>query len=132
VRTRTAVLILRFRYLLEEAAQQFAEEVMVTAFRWGDSGLEWLEGQEESLRLLSSARVTANISPVERQQQVAWALGMLRGAWYESLVSQRVRAIEESHARLRKLAKAKRLRVTPHVPPDILGCYVLVPAGGGG
>ena len=32
--------------------------------------------------------------------------------------------------RLRQLMKARALTVDPHSPPDILGCFVLVPAGG--
>lgn len=131
VSTRTAVLVLRLRYLLEEAAQQFAEEVIVAPFHRATGGIEWLRPlQDEGLRLLRDSKPTANISPEERQKQVAWALGMLKNDWFAPIVHDRKQALEESHGRLRKVAKAKPLRVTPHTPPDILGCYVLVPAGG--
>ena len=132
VSTRTAVLVLRLRYLLEEAVQQFAEEVIVAPFTRSGGGIEWLQPlQDEGLRLLRDAKPSANISPEERQRQVAWALGMLRDDWFAPIVEERKRALEESHGRLRKVVKAKPLTVTPHTPPDILGCYVLVPAGGG-
>jgi superfamily II DNA or RNA helicase len=133
VRARTAVILLRLRYLLEEAAQQFAEEVLVAAFRRAGEGIEWLRPfQPEALKLLSEARPAAtNVSPTEKQQQVAWALSMLEGDWSHEIVEERKRALEESHARLRKMVKAHPLTVTPHTPPDILGCYVLVPTGGG-
>ena len=38
--------------------------------------------------------------------------------------------LQRSHVNLRKLTKAPKLGVEPHTPPDILGCFVLVPAGG--
>jgi len=131
VNTRTVVIVLRFRYLLQEEAQQFAEEVVVAAFRRNARGIEWLEPlEDEGLRLLKEAKVTANMPTAERQRQVTWALDMLNEAWYERIVQERVHILEESHARLRKVIKARPLRVIPHTPPDILGCYVLVPAGG--
>jgi hypothetical protein len=43
-------------------------------------------------------------------------------------VALRVAALQAAHARLRKLTKAPRLKVSPHEPPDILGCFVLLPA----
>ncbi len=36
----------------------------------------------------------------------------------------------EAHKRLRDLTKAPKLEIQPHSPPDILGCFVLVPAAG--
>ena len=134
VQERTAVLLLRLRYLLEEATQQFAEEVVVAPFRrGGDGGLEWVEPlQEEGSRLLHEAKPVANMAPPERQQHIKWALSMLEGAWYEGIVSERSQVLEASHGRLRSVVKAKPLKVTAHTPPDILGCYVLVPAGGSG
>ncbi len=104
---------------------------MVAAFRRGERGIEWLQPLEDKgLQLLTEAKVTANMPTAERQRQVTWALDMLNEAWYESIVQERVHVLEESHARLRKVIKARPLRVIPHTPPDILGCYVLVPAGG--
>jgi hypothetical protein len=55
---------------------------------------------------------------------------MLKNDWFAPIVDDRKQALEESHGRLRKVVKAKPLKVTPHTPPDILGCYVLVPARG--
>jgi hypothetical protein len=45
------------------------------------------------------------------------------------LVSWRLHQLQESHQRLRRLVKAPKLSIQPHTPPDILGCYVLVPGG---
>lgn len=133
VSIRTAVLVLRLRYSLEEATQQFAEEIIVAAFRRSDQGIEWLKPlDEEGLRLLSQATVAANMPLTERERHVSWALGALEGAWYELIVQERVRALQDSHSRLRTQTKTASLKVIPRTPPDILGCYVLVPSGGSG
>lgn len=132
VTVRTAVLVLRLRYLIEETNRHFAEEAVVAAFVRQGNSLQWLEPlQEQGLKLIANPHITANMPPGERQQQVEWALGMLADNWYTPVVRQRVHALEESHARLRRVVKGKPLKVSPHVPPDILGCYVLVPSGGG-
>jgi hypothetical protein len=43
-------------------------------------------------------------------------------------MSDRSAKIEESNNRLRGMLKQGKAKVTPH-PPDIVGCYVLVPGG---
>ena len=127
---RTAVLILRLRYLIEAESQQFAEEVVAVAFQGGGDGLRWIFPQQsEALRLLRDAEVAANMPQAERQEHVQWALGMLDGDWANSVVAERVSALEAAHARLRRAVKGAKAAVTPHPSPDIIGCYVLVPAG---
>jgi hypothetical protein len=133
VTSRTAVLILRCRYQLIETNEQFAEEVVTAAFQRGvNDSINWLEPlQDKSLTLLRTVTPVSNMSSEEKRTQVHWALEMLKNNWFEEIVTQRARVLEESHARLRKAARASPLKVVPHTPPDILGCYVLVPAGGG-
>jgi superfamily II DNA or RNA helicase len=134
VQTRTGVAVLRLRYLLEESSQQFAEEVVVAAFRRvSGGGVEWLQPLEkEGLRLLAESKPSANMPAAERTQHVTWALEQMSAdGWWNAIVDDRVAALKRSHKRLRTVVKAKALTVTPHPPPDILGCYVLVPAKGG-
>jgi hypothetical protein len=131
--------VLRLRYLLHEQVDEFAEEVVLAAFTRDAAGAApgapaWLAPLESAARdLLDGARPAANMPPAERAEQVAWALGFLQGRpdWWAPVVGARVEQLQASHDRLRKLVRAARLRVQPHTPPDILGCYVLVPAGGG-
>jgi hypothetical protein len=132
VQIRTAITMLRFRYLLREQVEEFAEEIVLAAFQRQEGGLAWLEPLSETARqLIEVARPIANMPPPDRTAHVAWALEMLQGDdWFKPLVEQRTGALQESHQRLRKLVKAPKLTITPHLPPDILGCYVLVPAGG--
>ncbi len=132
-------MLLRLRYLLHEKVDEFAEEVVLAAFRRGTSpdargALVWVEPLEGAAQdMLEGATPVANMSPGERAEQVRWALTLLTGQpeWWTPVVEWRVQQLQGSHDRLRKLVKATRLRVRPHTPPDILGCYVLVPAAGG-
>ena len=127
---RTAVLILRLRYLIEAEGQQFAEEVVAASFRSDGGGLHWLAPlQEEALRLLRAAQPTANMPQEERREHVEWALAMLDGEWYDTVIDERVSALLAAHARLRQAVPGAAATVTPHPPPDIIGCYVLVPSG---
>ena len=130
--SRTAVLIIRCRYQLIETNEQFAEEVVTAAFQRGENdSINWLEPlQDKSLTLLRTVTPVSNMSSEEKRTHVRWALEMLKNKWFEEIVAQRARVLEESHARLRKAAHASPLKVIPHTPPDILG-DVLVPAGGG-
>jgi superfamily II DNA or RNA helicase len=132
VRRRTCILLLRCRYLLKEQVEEFAEEIILAGCQRHEGRLVWLEPLDEAPRqLLEAARPVANMAAPERAAQVAWALDMLKeGDWFTPLVSWRVNRLQESHQRLRKLVKAPKLTIQPHTPPDILGCYVLVPGGG--
>ena len=130
VTLRTGVLLLRLRYLLHEQVDEFAEEVVLAAFARREGRLAWLEPLDRAgAELLTRARPVANLSRPERADQVRWALDIVQGedGWFAPIVGARVRELTESHDRVRKLVKAKRLIVQPHTPPDILGCYVLVP-----
>jgi hypothetical protein len=133
VTRRTAVVLLRLRYLLHDATDEFAEEVVLAAFQRSSAGIEWLEPFDSIGRdLLDRARPIAPMAATERTDQATWALELLaRPGSLAPVIARRKKQLEESHERLRKLVKSSRLAVLPRDPPDILGCYVLVPAGGG-
>ena len=128
---RTIVLVLRLRYLIEDGAvRQFAEEATVGAFRNSpDDHRRLARLEEDGLALLAEAEPAANLTAGEREDHVRWALGMLgRDGWEEGLVEERTSALEGAHLRLRRAVGGAAVKVKPH-PPDIIGCYVLVPAG---
>lgn len=138
VELRTALLLLRLRYRLAESTgassdpiEVFAEEVVLAAVRRGtDGGLDWLEPLDDAGRdLAARAAPTANMTPAERSAQVRWALDLLhdRKAALAPLVAHRTKTLAEAHRRIRTLAQAAALTVIPHEPPDLLGCFVLVP-----
>lgn len=133
VSLRTILLLLRCRYLLKEVVEEFAEEVVVAAWRREQGRLVWLEPLEQAGRqLLEKAQPVGNMPAAEQEEHLRWALEFLQSqeGWYEPLVSWRIATLQESHQRLRQLAQAPPLVIQPHTPPDILGLYVLVPAGG--
>ena len=131
VQVRTAVLVLRIRYQLQERnAQQFAEEVVVAAFKREGGQLHWIEPVGSyGIDLLKDARSVANMPDREKTENVEWALGMLEDDWYKEIVERRSLVLDKSHSRLRKVVKANKLNVKAHTPPDVLGCYVLIPSG---
>ena len=132
---RTVLLLLRFRYLLKETVEEFAEEVVLAGFRRGENGPDWLRPFDRAARaLVEAAGPIRNIDDAERTAQVDWALATVKEAedWYAPILDWRVAELTEAHKRLRALTKAPDLDIQPHTPPDILGCFVLVPAGGRG
>jgi hypothetical protein len=128
-------MLLRFRYRLVEATEEFAEEIALVAFERGSSGIRWLEPYATAGRKLAElALPKANISREERIANVERALGLLEdnSNWFRPILDWRVAELEAAHKRLRALLKERPLKIYPHTPPDILGCFVLVPVKGRG
>src|SRR5262249_6397148 len=125
------LMLLRFRYRLVEATEEFAEEIVLSAFERGSSRLDWLEPYPTAGRdLAEKALPKANISRQERITHVQRALHLLENDrnWFRPLLDWRVAELDAAHKRLRALLKEHPLKIHPHTPPDILGCFVLVPA----
>jgi superfamily II DNA or RNA helicase len=129
VSRRTAVLLLRLRYeLVEEGHAQFAEEVVVEAFTVENDRLVWQD--ETSREFLERVRPAANMTAGERTRHVSWALALLQnGDSATAVVTRRATALIEAHQKARRLERRAALEVRPHIPPDVVGCFVLVPAG---
>ena len=130
---RTAVLLLRMRYLLRDTSDLFAEEILPVAFQREAGALAWRTPHgDAALALMRTAEPAANMSAEERERQVAWALGMLQEGWFQPLLDERRAALADAHDRLRRTLDGRR-RQTEVLPyaPDVLGCYVLVPGDGG-
>ncbi|MGH2443653.1 MAG: hypothetical protein ACRDFX_10905, partial [Chloroflexota bacterium] len=49
--------------------------------------------------------------------------------WFTPVIDWRKRELYQANTRVRALVGAPPLGIAPHTPPDILGMYVLVPAG---
>jgi superfamily II DNA or RNA helicase len=131
----TALMLLRFRYRLVEATEEFAEEIVLAAFERGSNGPRWLEPFATTGRELAErALPKANISREERTTNVERALGLLKNNsdWFRPILDWRVAELDAAHKRLRALLKERSLKIHPHTPPDILGCFVLIPVKGRG
>ena len=130
VNRRTAILVLRLRYLIRHDTDQFAEEIVTAGFQRTNAGISWLKPmQEQSLKLLQEADtdISANMSLTERQEHIKWALDMLQGNWYEEISAERAATLKAAHNRLSNTMGKRTATVEPRDPPDIMGCYVLVP-----
>ena len=129
---RTAVLLLRLRYIIDDGTPQYAEEVVTAAFQRLAGAIQWIGDLDaEPLRLLAEAdagEIDRELSQRERVDHVEWALGMLAAQpdWHEHVVDQRRAALEQSHARLRAQIGGSRVRIHAETP-DLIGCFVLVP-----
>ena len=131
VERNTAVLLFRLRYTIRDQDNDlFAEEIVPSGFRRERGELVWLEA-EEALHLMDRAQPTRNLDRSARINYVARMLRILdsRNDWHVDLVEQRRTELHDSHTRLRRQIGGRAPRVTPHPPPDILGCYVFVPDG---
>lgn len=131
IAVRTVCVLLRVRYLLHDAVDEFAEEIVLAAFQRREGRVSWLEPWESGQALLAEARPMGNLEAEEQHAQIAWAIDFLQGdaGWYEPILTWRTDLLRDSNDRLRNLMRANRLRIEPHRPPDILGIYVLLPGG---
>jgi len=129
----TALVLMRFRYRFIEEIEEFAEEIVLAAFERSENGLRWLEPLPTAARILAESAVPrVNISREERADNIERALAILEADpdWFRPILNSRVAELELAHQRLRALLKKHPLKISPHLPPDILGCFVLVPAKG--
>lgn len=135
VSERTVLLVLRARYLIHETregrmnAPMLAEEVLVSGFRGTPASPRWLT--DEDVEPLLRSRAVGNVLP---GQATAWLSAVERElSKLESGINDAARcrgeAALDAHRRVRQAANIRgvRQRVEPHLPPDLLGLYVLMP-----
>ena len=139
---RTAVVILRLRYLLEEdGVQNYAEEVVTAAFERRSGQANWLKlhqtakegetGAETALALLSGAAPSANMTTDEQSRHVEQMLTVIKSQqnWADAIIETRKAAIQEARDRVRATTTGgKPININANTP-DIIGFYVLVPGG---
>jgi len=135
VTRRTTVLLVRFRYHIitirrDTETPLLAEECRLLAFRGPPEKAEWLN-EEESEKLLF-IEPDANINPDQAASFVAKInndFGFLKEK-LEEVAGERAEAVLQAHRRVRTAARQKgmRYRVEPHLPPDVLGIYIYLPA----
>jgi len=133
VKTVTSVALLRLRYkltvrgrsermLLAEEAATFACDAQLRTVLTG-----------EPARALLDKPAAADVSQVARQRQFAKAIeqmpALLDGP-IAAYARERAKALSDDHTRVRAAATGSaRVTVEPVLPADVIGLYVLVPAG---
>ncbi len=136
VARRTTLLVCRFRFhlLVTEQGQDrqlLAEDAKVLGFTSSPQAAEWLD--DADVERLLAARPDANVAPEQ-------ARGFARtvtdgqdhlGGHLDSEAHALAERLLDAHRRVRDAARRKgvRFQVRPHLPADLLGVYVLLPAG---
>ncbi|MEC7523851.1 MAG: helicase-related protein [Myxococcota bacterium] len=137
VSRRTTLLLLRLRFHLLATRRDgneiplLAEDVTLLGFEGSPESPSWLD--EDRAEALLEARPSANVpADLARAQleRVVDRFDSLRGALDEH-ARARGEQLLDAHRRVRTASRvAKRgLRVEPHLPGDILGVFVYLPAG---
>ena len=141
VTARTTVYLLRLRSQLametlegnrvSQRRDLLAEECLSVSMVGGN--LDMLT-EAEAARLVA-AEPSRNMVPEQRQRQIERALAELPGLEpaLTALAEQRARDLYEDHTRVRAAgagrgeASGARYSVTPCLPVDVIGVYVLIP-----
>lgn len=134
VKTVTTIALLRLRFKLivrgRNERMLLAEEA--AALAWDASQTQTMLTAEAARTLLEQP-ASADLAQVARQRLIEKAIeqmpAMLDGP-IATYARDRATALAEDHARVRVAAAGSaRVVVEPVLPPDVIGLYVLVPAG---
>lgn len=134
VKARTVVALLRLRTQLSITHRRdhrvaLAEEAVVVALR-GGAAPEVL-GDTDAAALIA-AKPARNMDPARRDREIAEALAAVPAMQpaLAELAKLRAAQLLEDHRRVRKASEARFLRyeVTPCLPVDVIGLFVLLPA----
>ncbi|TVT50500.1 MAG: DEAD/DEAH box helicase [Denitromonas halophila] len=133
VETRTTVLLVRLRHQLNVSHRGLSrlllcEETLTVGL---ESGGESTPMAEAAARSLMTAEPTRNMPPPLRDQHIQRALAQLPELQptLEALARARAQQLLEDHRRVRVASDARgEYRVTPSLPVDIMGVFVLIPA----
>ncbi|NDF51905.1 MAG: helicase SNF2, partial [Betaproteobacteria bacterium] len=134
VSTRTVIALLRLRTQLSITYRrshrvELAEEAIVVGLRGGAA--PQLLGDTDAAALMA-AEPARNMDPARRDREVSEALAALPAAQpaLAELAKQRAIQLLDDHKRVREASETKFLKyeVTPCLPVDVIGLYVLLPA----
>ncbi|CAK0760144.1 hypothetical protein CCP3SC1AL1_2740001 [Gammaproteobacteria bacterium] len=85
--------------------------------------------EEKNTTALMNAKPARNMDPRRQEREIQEALQTLPLFQFETLAKQRAQQLLEDHKRVREASKTKFLeyKVTPCLPVDVIGLYVLLP-----
>lgn len=133
VTTKTTVVLTRLRHQLTvthrgQSRLLLCEETQAIGFA---TGAEASPMADADARALMAAEPLRNMPPPLKQQHIQRALDQLPALdeQLEALARSRAQQLLEDHRRVREAAGARgEYRVTPSLPVDIMGVFVLIPA----
>lgn len=131
----TTVLLVRLRFDLtlkprgRPERSLLAEDLLVTGFRGSPTSPSWM-APEAAAALFESAP-SANIDPGQREALLAHVIDRadLLTPALEAQAAKRAEELAAAHRRVRSQVRADTsLSVRPHLPVDVLGLYLYLPA----
>jgi hypothetical protein len=136
VTKRTTLLLVRLRHHIlrtigTDTPELLAEECQIVGFEGDPNSPAWL--QPEQADALLTVTPDANIAPDQARAfvgKVVEAKPSLE-AGLEQIATERAKALLAIHRQLRDETRVRGLRydVRPQLPVDVIGVYVLLPAG---
>lgn len=138
VSTRTTLLLVRFRFQIKTMEQEsqkelLAEESRVFSFEGSPQNADWLPA--EKIESLLTASPDANIAPEVAANFLSEIINNHSALipYMEKSANQIGQEILDAHRRVRTAARITGIRqqIEAKLPPDIIGFYILLPAGGG-
>ncbi len=132
VQVKTTVLLVRLRHQLTvthrgQSRLLLCEETLTVGIP-ADDALPMLE--DAAARALMAAEPSRNMPPPLRDQHIQRALELLdsQQTTLEALARKRAQFLLDDHRRVREAAQGRgEYRVTPSLPVDVMGVFVLVP-----
>jgi len=132
---RTTLLVLRFRYHIISVRQEqetplLAEECGVMGFQGAPDQAQWITDRE--IEQLIQSMPDENVLPDLAQNTLTKIIQGLNALMprLEQEARQRAERLIQDHRRVRTASRITgvRYRVEPHLPPDLVGMYVYLPA----
>lgn len=138
VTIRTTLLLYRFRFNLtltrqEESYSTLVEDTALLGFEGSPESQNWLN-EQAVLTLAKQVKPSDNLKEDFVRMSVKLIADNLQLLYphIEGVAKQKAEEINLSHQRVRKAAQMKGVEysVSPHMPPDLIGLYVMLPGGG--
>jgi hypothetical protein len=131
VTKRTTLLLLRLRHLLSprqnpDKTSLLAEECAVVGFTGTPTNPVWLKPESAKSSLEQANPVSEPILDQEEMTELLNRLDELT-ADLETFARERSHHLSQSHRRVRAITQEGAIRVTPQLPMDLLGVYILQP-----
>jgi superfamily II DNA or RNA helicase len=136
VRTRTTLLLVRFRYHIvrpgSDGAPLLAEDCQLLAFEGAPTEAKWLP--PDAAEALLDAAPDGNVGDQQARMFVKQVIEGFHpiNSHLATIASERAQELLDAHRRVRQSARerVRGLRVEPVLPSDVLGVYVFVPVPG--
>ena len=135
VERQTTALLIRFRFDVisrrdDDERRMLAEECRLVAFHRAPEAAEWLD--HNAAEALLAAEPNDNVPPEQARSFVRRVIDgyPLLAPQLAEFAAARAEQLRDSHVRVREGARRTGVQyaVEPHLPPDVFGVYVFLPA----